>query len=132
MNYQGFQRQIESTSGLSDWMYYEGESESDYFRASRNNGQFEVVYSASEYRYNWTAKRRSDTMQIEKDCFTLKNAIDFLNMPIVINEPKQSDDPRFINAIGFVLIGLAIGWTSAIATVQPHPNCLQSSVMERT
>ena len=108
MNYQDFQRQIESTSGLTDWMYYEGESESDYFRSARNNGQFEIVYSASEYRYNWTAKRRSDTMQIEKDCFTLKNAI------------------------GFVLIGLAIGWTSAIATVQPHPNCLQSSVMERT
>ena len=129
MDYQDFQRQIELASGLTDWMYYEGES--DYFRSARNNGQFEVVYSVAEYRCNWTAKRRSDTMQIEKDCFTLKSAIDFLNMAIVINEPKQSDDPGFVDAIGFVLIELAIR-IKPIATVPDAPNYIHSSVVERT
>ncbi len=130
MNYQQFQKQIESTSGLSDWKYYEGAS--DYFRAMRNNDQFRIIYSASQYRYDWTAERTHELMKIERDCFSLQDAIEFLNVPIVINEPRQSDDLRFVSAIGFVLIGLAIGWISAIATVQPHPNCLQSSVMERT
>lgn len=132
MNYQEFQRKVESTSGLSDWKYYEGESDSSYFRAMRNNDQFRVIYSASEYRYDWTAERNNQTMRIEQDCFSLQDAIDFLNMPIVINEPKDSDSLRFVNAVGFVLIGIAIGWISAIATVQGSPNYLHSSTVERT
>ena len=132
MNYQQFQKQLELISGLNDWKYYEGGPESSYFRAMRSNDQFRVVYSASEYRYDWTAARTHETMKFEKDCFSLKDAIDFLNMPIVINEPKRSEDLRFVSAIGFVLIGIAIGWISAIATVQIQPSCLHSSVMERT
>ena len=132
MNYQEFQRRIESTSRLSDWKYYESDSASTYFRAMRNNDQFRVIYSPSEHRYDWTAERTHELIKIERDCFSLQDSIEFLNMSIVINDPRQSDDLRFVSAIGFVLIGLAIGWISAIATVQPHPNCLQSSVMERT
>jgi len=132
MNYQEFQRQIESTSGLSDWKYYEGESGSSYFRAMRNNDQFRVIYSASEYRYDWTAERTHEMMKIEMDCFSLEDAIAFLSMPIAINQPRQSEDLRIVHAIAILLIGLGIGWTSAIATAQNAPNCLRSSVMERT
>ena len=132
MNYQEFQEQIESTSGLSDWKYYKGESDFSYFRAMRNNDQFRVIYSASDHRYDWTAERNSQTTRIEQDCFTLQDAIDFLNTPIVINEPRRPDDLRFINATGFVLIGLAIGWISAIATVQMPTVNPQSSAIERS
>jgi len=130
MNYQEFQRQIESTSGLNDWKYYEGGS--GYFRAMRNNDQFRVIYSASEYRYDWTAERTHEMMKIEMDCFSLEDAIAFLSMPIAINQPRQSEDLRIVHAIAILLIGLGIGWTSAIATAQNAPNCLRSSVMERT
>ena len=132
MNYQEFQRQIEATSGLSDWKYYKGESDFSYFRAMRNNDQFRVIYSASDHRYDWTAERNGQTTRIAQDCFTLQDAIDFLNTPIVINQPNRPDDLRFINAIGFALIGLAIGWISAIATVQIPPVNPQSSTVERS
>lgn len=135
MNYQEFQEQIESTSGLSDWKYYKGESDFSYFRAMRNNDQFRVIYSASDHRYDWTAERTHETMKIEMDCFSLKDAIEFLNMPIVINKPRQPEDLGIAHAIAILLICLGIGWigwTAAIATVKNDPNYLRSSSVERS
>ena len=132
MNYQEFQEQIELISGLRDWKCHDNGSEFSYFRATRNNGQFSIIYAASEYRYDWNAVRRDESMRIEKDCFSLQDAIEFLNMPIVVDDPKSSEGVSIVGAIGILLIGIAIGWISAIATVQGSPNHLHSSTIERT
>ena len=132
MNYQEFQEQIEF-SGLSDWKYYDNESEFSYFRAIRNNDQYQIIYSESEYRYDWNARRRDETMSVEKDCFSLQEAIEFLNMPIDTTDRNRRDRKgvETISVIGILLIGMAIGWISAMATVRIPSNYLNPSTVER-
>lgn len=133
MNYQEFQEQIELISGLSDWKYYDNESEFSYFRATRNNGRFSIIYAASEYRYDWNAVQRDESMRIEKDCFSLQEAIEFLNIPIDTTDRNRRDRKgvETISVIGILLIGMAIGWISAIATVRIPSNYLNPSTVER-
>ena len=134
MNYQEFQEQIELISGLSDWKYYDSESEFKYFRAIRNNDQHRIIYSESEYRYDWNAGLRDEVMRIEKDCFSLQDAIEFLNMPIDTTDRNRRDRKgvETISVIGILLIGMAIGWISAMATVRIPSNYLHPSTVERT
>ena len=133
MNYQEFQEQIELISGLSDWKYYDNESDFSYFRAMRNNDQYQIIYLDTEYRYDWNARRRDETMRIEKDCFSLQEAIEFLNMPIDTTDRNRRDckGVETISVIGILLIGMAIGWISAIATVRIPSNYLHPSTVER-
>ena len=133
MNYQEFQEQIESISGLRDWKCHDRESEFSYFRAIRSNDQYQIIYSESEYRYDWNARRRDETMRIEKDCFSLQEAIEFLNMPIDTTDRNRRDrkEVETISVIGILLIGMAIGWISAIATVRIPTVSPQSSAIER-
>lgn len=130
MNYQEFQEQIELISGLRDWKCHDSESEFSYFRAIRNNDQYQIIYSESEYRYDWNARRRDETMSVEKDCFSLQEAIEFLNIPIDTTD-RNRKGVETISVIGILLIGMAIGWISAIATVRIPSNYLNPSTVER-
>lgn len=134
MNYQEFKEQIESISGLSDWKYHDSDSALSYFRAVRNNDQYRIIYSESKYRHDWNARLRNETMKIEKDFFSLQEAIEFLD---VLSNPTERDrrdlnEVETVSVIGILLIGMAIGWISAIATVQIPQNYLHPSTVGRT